>query len=37
MRSVTVQVTWMSGQQQYTRRMTTYISAYGLQNYIWGS
>jgi len=37
MRSVTVRITWTSGQLQHTRQMTTYVSQYGLQNYIWKS
>ena len=37
MRSVTIQITWTNGQQQHTRQMSTYVSAYGLQNYIWKS
>jgi len=35
MRSVRVRVSWMSGQLKHTREMTTYVSEYGLQNYIW--
>ena len=34
MRSVIVRVTWTSGQLQHTRQMTTYVSKYGLQNYV---
>ena len=37
MRSVTVRITWTSGQLQHSRQMTTYVSQYGLQNYIIGS
>lgn len=34
MRSVIVRVTWTSGQLQHTREMRTYVSQYGLQNYV---
>ena len=34
MRTVTVRVTWTSGEQQHTRQMTTYVSKYGLQSYV---
>ena len=34
MRRVTVRVRWMSGKLQHNREMTTYVSEYGLQNYL---
>lgn len=34
MRSVTVQVAWNSGAVQHTRRTSTYVSQYGVQNYL---
>jgi len=37
MRAVTVRVTWMSGQVQRTRQMTTFVSQYGLQNYVFSN
>ena len=37
MKSVTVRVTWMSGQLQHSRQMTTYVSQYGLQNYVFSN
>jgi type II secretory pathway pseudopilin PulG len=37
MRSVTVRITWSSGKLQHTRQMTTYVSQYGLQNYLFSN
>ncbi|HEX5222684.1 MAG TPA: prepilin-type N-terminal cleavage/methylation domain-containing protein [Verrucomicrobiae bacterium] len=37
MRSVTVRVTWTSGKLQHSRQMTTYVSQYGLQNYLFNN
>ena len=37
MRSVTVRITWTSGKLQHTRQMTTYVSQYGLQNYLFSN
>ena len=37
MRSVTVRITWMSGKLQHNRQMTTYVSQYGLQNYLFSN
>jgi len=34
---VKVQVSWLSGQVQRQREMSTYISQAGLQNYIWNN
>jgi hypothetical protein len=35
LRSATVALTWASGNMTRTRSMTTYVSRYGLQNYIY--
>ena len=35
LRMVTVQVTWTCGSVQRSRSMTTFVSHYGLQNYVW--
>jgi hypothetical protein len=35
MRKVTIGLTWTSGSVAHSRSMTTYVSKYGLQNYIY--
>jgi Tfp pilus assembly protein PilV len=35
LRMVTVQVTWTSGKATHTRSMSTFVSQYGIQNYVW--
>lgn len=35
LRMVTVQVRWTSGTAQRTRSMSTFVSQYGIQNYVW--
>ena len=35
MRRVTVQVSWLSGQINRRREMSTYVARYGMQNYIY--
>jgi len=35
MRQVTVQLTWQTGDTTRTREFNSYISRYGLQNYIY--
>ena len=35
MRNVTINLSWWSGGRRHDRSMTTYISRYGLQNYIY--
>ena len=37
MRNVTVRITWTSGNVQHRRQMTTYVSQYGLQNYVFSN
>ena len=37
MRSVTVRITWTSGKLRHSRQMTTYVSQYGLQNYLFSN
>lgn len=37
MRRVTVRITWTSGRLQHSRQMTTYVSQYGLQNYLFSN
>jgi len=37
MRRVTVRVSWKSGKLQYNRQMITYVSEYGLQNYLFAN
>src|SRR5262245_46966570 len=36
MRRITVQVSWLSGQVDRRREMSTYAARYGMQNYIFG-
>jgi type II secretory pathway pseudopilin PulG len=35
LRMVLINVKWTSGKVQRTRTMSTYVSQYGLQNYVW--
>lgn len=35
MRKVTVEVTWVTGGLSRKRSLTTFVSQYGMQNYIW--
>jgi len=35
LRMVTFRVTWTSGKVQRARSMTTFVSQYGIQNYVW--
>jgi len=35
-KQVTVTVAWTSGSKTHSRSMSTYVSKYGAQNYIWG-
>ena len=35
MKVITINLTWMSGRAQRTRLMSTFVSKYGLQNYIY--
>lgn len=36
-KQITVNVAWTSGNKTYTRSMSTYVSRYGAQNYIWSN
>jgi prepilin-type N-terminal cleavage/methylation domain-containing protein len=35
MRMITIDLTWTAGNQTHSRTMTTFVSRYGLQNYIY--
>jgi hypothetical protein len=37
MRQITVAVNWSSGGRQHTRQMSTYVSQFGMQNYVFNN